>query len=283
MNTQSNFIFFGTPEVARKTLEILSMLGWNPVLVVTKPDAKQGRGLVLTPTPVKLWAEEQMLPVFTPEKLDGEAIATIATYQAQYAIVVAYGKIFPDELIHMFPNGVLNIHYSLLPKYRGATPLEAALRQGESETGVTIQKMVAELDAGDILAQKIIPIGLTDTALDLRPRLIQLGAELLAETLPSFERGESILTPQNPDAVSKSGKLRKQDGLIELGAPTLQNWNIYRAYNDSIGTYFFENGKRMKIMQAILSEGKFVVTRVIPEGKAETTYPLTGSSHEKRS
>ncbi|MFZ2500510.1 MAG: methionyl-tRNA formyltransferase [Minisyncoccia bacterium] len=266
------FVYFGTPTVASDTLATLIEHGFIPSLVVTSPDAPKGRGLVLTPSPTKTLALANSIPVFTPEKLDAESIATIHAITSDYALVVAYGKIFPEELIAAFPLGVLNVHYSLLPKYRGATPLETALLMGETETGVTIQKMVKALDAGDIIVQESISITPHETARELRPRLIELGARLLVDTLPAFERGEMVSTPQDDSLATRARKITKEDGLLDLNASAIENWNKYRAYADSIGTYFFEDGKRMKITNAEFTKGEFCVLRVIPEGKKETIY-----------
>jgi methionyl-tRNA formyltransferase len=266
------YIFFGTPIVARDTLAALLEHGFTPKLVVTSPDAPRGRGLVLTPSPVKVLALEKGVEVTTPEKLDDATMTAIRAYGADYGVCVAYGKIFPEALIYAFPKGVLNVHYSLLPKYRGATPLEAALLAGERETGVTIQKMVKELDAGDIIAQQATPIAPDETAREVRPRLIALGAELLVATLSAYLAGEITPTVQDAALATRSGKLKKEDGQLDLAAPAAENWNRYRAYADSIGTYFIENGKRMKITKASLTGGKFVIERVIPEGKKEVAY-----------
>jgi methionyl-tRNA formyltransferase len=268
----SSFIYFGTPKVSSDTLELLIGRGFVPALVVTAPDAPRGRGLILTPSETKTVALAHNLPVFTPEKLDAEAIATISERGCDYALVVAYGKIFPEALIHAFSRGVLNVHYSLLPKYRGATPLETALRMGERETGVTVQKMVKELDAGDIIAQKAAAIGEEETALELRPRLITLGAELLADTLPAYLTGAVTPLVQDASLATHAKKLKKEDGLLSLDAPAEENWNKYRAYADSIGTYFFENEKRIKIVKASMQNGKFTVERIVPEGKREMSY-----------
>ncbi|MSU74289.1 methionyl-tRNA formyltransferase [Candidatus Kaiserbacteria bacterium] len=273
MNLQkSKFVYFGTPKVASDTLTRLIESGFIPSLIVASPDAPRGRGLVLTPSPVKTIALEHTIPLMTPEKLDSEVIAAIRAYECNYGICVAYGKIFPEALIHAFPKGVLNVHYSLLPKHRGATPLEAAFLAGDIETGVSIQRMVKELDAGDILAQETTRIAPGETASELRPRLIAMGATLLTTTLPAFERGEIVPVPQDASLATRSGKLKKEDGLLSLDAPGEENWNKYRAFTDSIGTYFFENGKRMKIIKASFAHGKFTIERIIPEGKNEMAY-----------
>ena len=211
----------------------------------------------------------------TPEKLDERTVTAIGALGCDYAVCVAYGKIFPESLINAFPLGVLNVHYSLLPKYRGAAPLETALLAGEKETGVTIQKMRKELDAGDIIAQEKTEIGQEETARELRPRLIEIGANLLADTIPPYLQG--TVTPVKQDASPacagrRACKIKKEDGLLSLDAPAEENWNKYRAYADSIGTYFFENGKRMKIVRASLTNNKFIVERVIPEGKREMAH-----------
>lgn len=272
MSQPHKFAYFGTPAVASETLAILLERGFTPALVVTSPDAPKGRGLALAPSPVKELALARNIPILIPDTLDAAAIAAIAAHHADYALCVAYGKIFSEELIASFPLGVLNIHYSLLPKYRGATPLEAALLAGEHETGVTIQKMVKALDAGDIIAQERTEIGAGETARELRPRLIRQGAELLADTLPSYLAGAITPVAQDASLVSHSHKLKKEDGLLALDAPAEENWHKYRAYADTIGTYFFENGKRMKITKASFANGKFVIERVVPEGKSETAY-----------
>lgn len=271
-HAEHRFAYFGTPKVSSDTLAILIERGFIPDVVITSPDAPRGRGLTLTPSETKTLALSHNIPVLTPEKLDVETIAAIQEHACDYAIVVAYGKIFPEPLIASFPKGVLNVHYSLLPKYRGATPLETALLAGESTTGVTVQKMVKELDAGDIIAQEEVKIAPHETARELRPRLITLGAALLAETLPGYLRGDILPVPQDHSRATRSGKLKKEDGLLSLDAPALINWTKYRAYADTIGTYFFDGEKRVKITAATFTDGKFIIERVIPEGKREMAY-----------
>ena len=269
---EHRFAFFGTPSVASSTLAMLIEDGLVPDVVVTSPDAPKGRGLEVMPSETKALALLHNIPVLTPAKLDAETIVAIRTYECDYAVVVAYGKIFPETLIHIFPKGVVNVHYSLLPKYRGATPLESALLAGDATTGVTIQNMAKELDAGDIIAQKETAIGPFETARELRPRLISMGASLLTEILPKHLHGDIMLVPQDASRASHDRKLKKEDGLLTLDAPAETNWNKYRAFTDTIGTYFFENGKRMKITKASFTNGKFLIERVIPEGKRAISY-----------
>ncbi len=275
--SNQRFAFFGTPYVARDTLAFLWEQGFRPNVVVTAPEKPRGRGLVLTPNETAVWATEHGISVLTPEKLTEEARAQIAKYDCEYAVVVAYGKILPREAIALFPRGVLNIHYSLLPKYRGASPVESALLHGEKETGVAIQRMVYELDAGDVLAMRATPIGPEETTRELRPRLVQLGAELLAETLPTFISGEAAFTPQDHAFATKCGKIEKEDGRLTLTPErALENWRKYRAYAESPGTYFFAERSgariRVKIITAHYEGGVFTPVRVVPEGKKEMLY-----------
>lgn len=267
------FAFFGTPYVARDTLAALLDKNIRPEVVVTNPDVPRGRGHVISPSETKILAMEHDIPVLTPSRLDNETVEAIVSYGCEYAIVVAYGKILPKDLIDSFPKGVFNIHYSLLPKYRGATPVESALLNDEKTTGVTIQKMAVALDSGDILYQREIEILPEDTTVTLRQRLIEIGSELLVEAIFAIEGGSIKLVPQDHSQATYAPKLKKEDGLISLEAPALENWNKYRAYKEWPGIYFFEDGKRIKITAAHLdTDGNFIIDRVIPEGKKEMDY-----------
>lgn len=270
------FAYFGTPYVARDTLAVLIEHGFTPAVVVTSPDAPKGRGMEMTPCETKTFALEHSLPVLTPERIDETAIESIRAYACDFAIVVAYGKILSQSLIDTFPQGVLNIHYSLLPKYRGASPVEAALLHGDTVTGVSIQKMAFELDAGDLLTQKEVAIEPTETTHELRPRLVTIGAELLADILPSFASGTMTPIPQDANRATHARKIKKEEGLLTIPGNDTENWNRYRAYAEGPGTYFFvqHNDKQMrvKITKASFTNGKFVIERVVPEGKREMAY-----------
>lgn len=274
------FIFFGTPYVARDTLAVLCAHGYRPEAVVTNPNAPHGRGQLLTPSPTNVFATEHHIPVHTPDVLDEAFIEELAVYGADVAIVVAYGKIFPSSLIDAFPKGAINVHYSLLPKYRGAAPVEHALLHGETETGVTIQQMVFQMDAGDILAQARISIDPIDTTSTLRPKLIACGAELLVSHMPQIADGTLSPTPQNHDEATYAPKLRKEDAELTLSPEHHErNWNKYRAFKEWSGVYFFaERGSariRVKVTEAThTDEGIFQILRVIPEGKKEMDYEV---------
>ena len=277
MTSLSNFAFFGTPDVAVETLEILLAHGIVPSVIITAPDQPKGRGLVLTPPPVKTWAITHHIPFLQPEKLDQEFTLKLSTFNFQLSVVVAYGKILPEILINLPPLGTFNIHYSLLPKYRGASPVESAILHGEIETGVTIQKMVFQLDAGDIVAKEVTSIGKDETTPELRNRLITIGAELLVKIFPDIMHQTLMPIAQDHALATKCGKINKEDGLINLAENAQENYNKYRAYKTWPRTYFFVQSKegtekRVIIREAKLEDEIFVPIRVTPEGKKEVSY-----------
>ncbi len=296
MNTKNlNFIFFGTPDVASETLDILKEAGYLPSLVVTSPDRPKGRKMLITPPPVKVWAEENNIPYMQPERLDKKEIWDVlgtlgrsdGDGQRKFSgefwsgeqnipdlfLVVAYGKIMPESLLKMPRLGSINIHYSLLPKYRGASPVESAILNGDRETGVTIQQMEFKMDSGPILATEKVPIAPDETAPELRKRLIKIGGELLVKTLPLLANEAIKPIPQNESEATFSKKIKKEDGLIDPGGDEhVQNYNKYRAYLAWPRTYYFNEGKRIIITKAKLEDGRFVIERIIPEnGKERAT------------
>jgi len=282
-----SFVFFGTPDVSSKTLEILKSNGYVPSLIVTAPDRPIGRHFTMTPTPTKVWAMENNIPYLEPEKITEEFVESLKTKRHSLKksekdtegpydlfIVVAYGKILPQSLIDLPKYGTLNIHYSLLPKWRGASPVEAAILHGDQETGVSIQKMVFKLDAGPVIAEEKIAILPTETTQVLRARLIELGGALLSKILPDFIKGTLPLREQNEALATRSGKIKKEDGLIDPKSddPGVL-WNKYRAYFGWPGLYFFDSeGKRIKITEAVFEHDRFVIKKVIPEGKKEMSW-----------
>lgn len=271
-----NFIFFGTPDVASKTLEILKENGYLPSLIVTSPDKPQGRKMIITPPPVKTWAIENDIPFLQPEKITPEFISLIESKGADLCIVVAYGKILPEGLINTPKLGTINIHYSLLPKYRGASPVESALLSGESKTGVSIQQMVYKLDSGPIIAKEEVNIDINETKETLREILINTGGVLLCEILPRIEEGDISRVDQDESKATFCKKINKEDAEIKIGDNPLENYNKYRAFALWPEAFFFanKNGKniRVKIKEAVYEDNLFIIKRVTPEGKNEMDY-----------
>ena len=263
------FVFFGTPDVASETLEILKQAGYLPTLIVTAPDRPAGRKMLLTPPPVKTWAIENNIPYIQPEDIKD---LVVGLPSVDLFIVVAYGKIMPENLIKLPRLGSINIHYSLLPKYRGASPVESAILNGDNESGVSIQQMEFKMDTGPILAVEKTPIGESETAPELRARLIKIGGEILVKILPDFVQGKINPSPQDDSQATKCKKMTKEDGLINLEEDGVKNYNKFRAYAKWPRTFFFENDKRVIITDATLENNKFIIKKVIPEGGKEIIY-----------
>lgn len=265
----SKIIFFGTPDVAVTTLSALCDAGYVPVVVVTAPDRRQGRGMRLTASPVKEYALSKNIPLLQPEKLDDEFIAHIKELSPDLSIVIAYGKIMPETLINLPRLGTINIHYSLLPRWRGASPIESAILAGDTETGIAIQQMVYELDAGPILQQSTTEIDRNETAPELRARLGDMGAELLVEIMPDILAGTKVAVPQSGES-THAKKIQKSHGFLDIKQDDDKiMYNKYRAYAEWPRTYFNQHGKRYIITAAHFEKRKFMIDRVIPEGESE--------------
>jgi len=272
INEKLNFVFWGTPDVASETLKILKENGYIPSLVITSLDKPQGRKMLITPPPVKTWAIENNIPHFQPEKLDEEFYDKLSTTSYDLFIVVAYGKILPEKLINLPKFGSINIHYSLLPKYRGASPVESAILNGDTQTGITIQKMEFKMDSGPIITLEKVEILPNEKAPDLRKRLIKIGGELLVKTLPLIIEDKIQPISQNEKEASYCKKIKKEDGLINLNDDGIINYNKFRAYSSWPRTFFFQKNKRIIVTDATLEDKKFVIKKVLPEGKKEINY-----------
>ena len=274
-----NFVFFGTPDVSSKTLEILKSHGYIPSLIVTAPDRPVGRHFTMTPSPTKVWAIENGIPyTHTPPASGHLPLAGEESEPYDLFIVVAYGKILSQAIIDMPKLGTLNIHYSLLPKYRGASPVESAILHGETETGVSIQKMVFKLDAGPVIAEERTSIDPNENHTELRNRLIPMGADLLCDILIRLASQDTFSSieekDQDENMSSHCGKIKKEDGLVNPLTDNPQElWNKYRAYYGWPGLYFFDtDNKRVKITKARLENNKFIIEKVVREGKPESNY-----------
>jgi len=228
----------GTAELSCASLEKLAAdKRFSVVAVVTQPDKPRGRDLKLQPSPVKSLAQKLGLPVLQPAKArDEQFIDQLRALQPDLMVVVAYGQILPQALLDVPKYGCLNVHTSLLPKYRGAAPIQWAIANGEAGTGVTIMKMDAGLDTGPILSQRRTPIAAEDDSQTLHDRLARLGAELLVETIPDFVAGKIQPQPQ-PDGATYAAKIKKEDGRIDWNMPAQQILNRMRAFTPWPGAF----------------------------------------------
>ncbi|MGA2029133.1 MAG: methionyl-tRNA formyltransferase [Verrucomicrobiota bacterium] len=232
-------IFMGTAELSCTSLKKLTG-NFSVVAVVTQPDKPKGRELKLQPSPVKIFAQKLNLPILQPASArDEKFVAKLHELKPDLIVVVAYGQILPQAILDLSKFGCLNAHTSLLPKYRGASPIQSAILNGETETGVTIMKMDASLDTGEIISQTRTPILPEDNSATLHDRLAQLGAELLVETIPNYVAGKIQPQPQLAEGVSYAAKIKKEDGRIDWNESAEKNLNRLRAFTPWPGAFTF--------------------------------------------
>jgi methionyl-tRNA formyltransferase len=255
MSSSLNLVFCGTPSFAVPTLDQLVEAGFHVQLVVTQPDRPKGRGLELVPSPVKRRAVELGLPITQPERIknNAEFRTQLADLKPDTIIVVGYGRIIPQWMLDLAPFGNINLHASLLPKYRGAAPIQWAIARGETETGVTTMKLDAGLDTGDILLQREIPIAPTDTAETLAPKLADLGANLIVETLRELQTGAVRPRPQDHAQATLAPILTKEDGLIDFSRPASETMNRMRGFQPWPGAYTKFRGKNLQVSRAAVT------------------------------
>ncbi len=240
----------GTPEFALPTLEVLCAR-YPVVGVVTQPDRPAGRARVLSAPPVKNMAEAEGIPVFQPERLRRlEAVERVRAWLPDLIIVAAFGQILPPAVLEIPRFGTLNIHASLLPRWRGAAPIQAAVLAGDAVTGITIMQLDEGLDTGPILAQREIPIGPTETAGELEERLAHLGAALLVEILPDYLSGQVLPCPQPEEGVTVAPRLAKGVEILQWERPAEELARQVRAFASKPGAYTMWEGQRVKILQA---------------------------------
>lgn len=237
--------FFGTPGFAVPTLEHLVHSSHKVVGVVTQPDRPRGRGQQITDGPVKSLAMSLGLPVYQPAKLAPDQFAAqFAEVNADIGVVAAYGKILPDWLLATPRLGLINVHASLLPRYRGASPIHRAVINGDPETGVTIMRVVKALDAGAMIAETRVPIGPDDTTTIIESLLAIRGAELLVQTLDAIEAGRAVETPQDESLVTYAPKLAKTEGVVDWSRPAQQIHNLIRGLWPWPHAFSYVNGTR---------------------------------------
>lgn len=244
-------VFMGTPDFARSALEEIIKAGHEVVLAVTQPDKPKGRSGELQMSDVKACALEHNIPVFQPERIKlPENVAELKKYEADIYVVAAFGQILSQEILDIPRFGCVNIHASLLPKYRGAAPIQQAIIDGEKETGVTIMQMAAGMDTGDILLQRAIPISDEETGGGLFDKLSALGGELIVEALPLIEAGKLTPVPQDEALATKCGKLTKDMGLIDFSKSAVAIANLVRGLNPWPSAYTHLGGRVLKIWKA---------------------------------
>ena len=272
-----DLIFCGTPPFAVPTLEKLAAAGHRIHLVVTQPDRPKGRGLELVASPVKQSALKLNLSVTQPDRIKtNDAFrAQLTALHPDAIIVVGYGRIIPQWMLDLPPLGNINLHASLLPKYRGAAPIQWAIANGETITGVTTMRIDAGLDTGDILLQKELPISPDDTAETLSPRLAAIGADLIVETLRGLQSGAIHPRTQDDSKSSLAPILKKEDGLIDFSRTATEILNRLRGFQPWPGAYTKFRGKNLQILKA------GATTESIPPNELDTNAGrlLVGCGH----
>ena len=262
-------VFMGTPAFAVPTLERLVAAGLEVLLVVTQPDRPAGRGQKLTAPPVKQKAVALGLGVYQPEKIKtDEAYERLRALAPDAIVVVGYGQIIPQRVIDLPPHGCVNVHSSLLPKYRGAAPVNWAIARGETETGVCTMKIVKKLDAGDVLLCRETPIGENETAAEVMERLAPMGAELLVETLEGLEAGTITPKPQDDEASTYAPLMKREDGHIDWSLSAREIHNRARGFDPWPGGYTTFRDKTLHLRRTRAVEGSAPAGVIVEAGEA---------------
>jgi methionyl-tRNA formyltransferase len=245
-------IFAGTPEFACEALDALVAADFVPELVLTQPDRPAGRGKKLAASPVKQFAERQGIEVWQPVTLkDAAIVADLAARQPELMIVAAYGLLLPQAVLDLPRLGAVNVHASLLPRWRGASPIQAAILAGDTESGISLMQMDAGLDSGPVIAAESLQIGEQESAGSLHDRLAELGGSLLVRTLPDILEGRVRPAVQDQTKVTHAGKFDTKDALLDWTQPADINARKVRAFNPHPGAWFELDGERIKCRAAI--------------------------------
>ncbi len=270
------FIFFGTPEFATYTLDALEQQDLLPSAIITAPDSPQGRGLILTPSPVKKWALAHNIPVYTPEKIRNNIEIHELCRAYKFGILAAYGKIIPQSLLDCFSKGILNVHPSLLPLYRGPSPLESQILDDVTHFGITVIKLDAGCDTGPIVAQREIQYEDIPSKEILGQKMFSEGGTIISQYLGPYLAGVLPPLSQNAAAATLTRKIEKKDGEIIMTDSDRKKYLHFLAYQPWPGTFFFFEHAgtkiRVKITKASFEAGIFTMLKVIPEGKKEMLY-----------
>ena len=257
-------VFLGTPDFAVPSLDAMVLAGHSVLGVFTQPDRPKGRGQQVAESPVKQAAVRLGLPVFQPERIRRpESIEQLRSFGADLMVVVGYGQIIPQSIIDLPRHGILNVHASLLPKYRGAAPIQWAIASGETKTGVTIMQIDAGLDTGDMLAKASTDIGPDETAPELSARLAALGAQLLIDTIGAIERGTAIREKQNDSEATLAPILKKEDGRVDWTRPAREINNRRRGFTPWPGAYTTFRGQPLALLRTEALEDTSLLPGVV--------------------
>jgi len=272
-------LFFGTPEFAVPTLEALLRSRHRVVGVVTQPDRPRGRGQKRIDAPVKAHALAAGLPLLQPERMKDPAfVSALTALDANLAVVAAYGRILTDGILAVTPLGFINVHASLLPRYRGAAPVHRAILAGERETGVTIMRVVRELDAGAMLATIHRPISPDETSVDVEHELARLGAGLLVSTVDAMSEGPVLETPQDEAASTYARRLIKEDGVVDWTQPAAVIHNQIRGLHPWPHAFSFLNGRRLILLRSTVVIGLAGAPGTVIEADGDRLTIAAGSS-----
>lgn len=251
MSTSWPIVFMGTPQIAADTLRALLDRSESIVGVVTQPDRPVGRGQKTSPSPVRKLAEAHGIPVIAPQKIKAPEFAeALRIWQPEVIVVVAYGRILPKTILELAPHGCVNVHYSLLPKYRGAAPAAWTIINGEREGGVTTMKLVEKMDAGAIYLQQALPLAADETTGSLQAKLTPIGARLLMQTLEGLKDRTLTAREQDETLATPAPMLKKEDGIIDWTRPAVEIERRVRGLNPWPGSFTYISGKMLKVHRA---------------------------------
>jgi methionyl-tRNA formyltransferase len=253
MSPQWPIVFMGTPQIAAATLESLLGSTDRVVGVVTRPDRPSGRGQKPAPSPVRKLAGAHGVPVIAPEKIRApEVLETLRLWRPQIIVVVAYGRILPKTILDLAPYGCLNVHYSLLPKYRGAAPAAWTIINGEEQGGVTTMKLVEKMDAGAIYLQEAVPLAPDETSGSLQKKLTPIGCRVLAETIRGLKEGSLLAREQDESQMSLAPMLKKEDGRIDWRRPAVEIERRVRGLDPWPGSFTYLQGSLLKVHRTVI-------------------------------
>ncbi len=270
-NSQLKIIFIGTPEFGAMVLEKLIKSGHKPFLVITAQDKPVGRKQIVTPPPVKILAEKYNIPVAQPEKI-GDWKTQIENLKPDLAIVASFGQMIPSDVLGIPRYGFVNVHPSLLPQYRGPSPIQYAILNGDEKTGVSIMRPTEKMDAGPVFIQRELTVNPNEEFSSLHDRLAVMGADLLIEMLPKLFAGQINAQSQDDSKATYSKIIKKEDGLIDWQEPAEKIERRIRAFNPWPNAYTLFNNKRLEILKAETVGGELIIKEVQLEGKKPMSF-----------